>query len=313
MRRAVLGMLFVSEVHAQAGLKVSWVSAPGGCAAGRGSSYNEVWGATGPQCIAECALNTACYAVEYLQTGKSGAMARCRQHQERVSQSFPNEHGANCHIKDTAEARKLWRGRLDVVHQVSFDCGTERCHSQICLAERRAMGGPVDLQKADLRGCMLSGMQFKSANFAEANLEGASLEMADLSGVSFQGANMAMAIVKGADMRGANLQGAIMDGADFTEANMENLFCVQCSMVNANLNKASLRNAHMNEAFFKGAQMIECDLEGANFQSSDLQNVNLNHARLAKANFAGALTVGVSLLDAKGVGTALNLAIGTPP
>jgi len=59
--------------------------------------------------------------------------------------------------------------------------------------------------------------------------------------------------------------------------------------------------------------MIECDLEGANFQSSDLQNVNLNHARLAKANFAGALTVGVSLLDAKGVGTALNLAIGTPP
>ena len=79
---------------------------------------------------------------------------------------------------------------------------------EICAA----LGGPLDLSGADLRGINLSrgvGPDRKP----RANLRGADLRGADLRGADLRGADL-----RGADLRGALLWWADLRGADFTGA-----------------------------------------------------------------------------------------------
>ena len=81
---------------------------------------------------------------------------------------------------------------------------------------RRSMvlpGDGIELEKADLRGAHLAGLDLSRFCFAGANLEGATLTGCDLSHATFTDANL-----KDANLTGATLTGADLTGADLTGA-----------------------------------------------------------------------------------------------
>ncbi|MFD0635344.1 pentapeptide repeat-containing protein [Catenulispora yoronensis] len=78
---------------------------------------------------------------------------------------------------------------------------------------RRSMIGPgdsIELEKVDLRGAELGGMDLSDFCFTGANLDGADLAGSDLS----------RAILAGASLRNADLTGTRLDGVDLTSVDL---------------------------------------------------------------------------------------------
>lgn len=89
---------------------------------------------------------------------------------------------------------------------------------------RRSMIGPgdsIELEKADLRGAQLGGMDLSEFCFAGANLEGADLAGCDLSRATFAGASLRNAVLIGATLAGAVLTGTDLTGAVGVRADLE--------------------------------------------------------------------------------------------
>ncbi|TWP46844.1 pentapeptide repeat-containing protein [Lentzea tibetensis] len=77
-------------------------------------------------------------------------------------------------------------------------------------------GASSELERADLRGAELDGLDIPSVCFAHSNLDGASLVGAKLGGATLQQASLRDADLSRADLRSADLTGARLDGADLT-------------------------------------------------------------------------------------------------
>jgi hypothetical protein len=84
---------------------------------------------------------------------------------------------------------------------------------------RRSMilpGTGIELEKADLRGAELAGLNLSRFCFAGSNLDGAILTGCDLSHATLDGASLKNADLKDADLTGTDLAGADLTGADMT-------------------------------------------------------------------------------------------------
>ncbi len=134
------------------------------------------------------------------------------------------------------------------------------------------------VERADLRGLVLT----------QAVLEGASFRRCDLDGANLEGARLAKALFKNASLREAFLA-----NADMREANLEN-----ADMEGANLQGAKLTGANLNRV----------NLEGANLQGADLSGARLTHAQLESAQLGGARLVGALLAHADLTETDLSTA-----
>ena len=88
----------------------------------------------------------------------------------------------------------------------------------------------VVMNKTDLHGASLRGVNLHGADLYRADLYGANLSEADLRGASLRGADLSEADLHGADLRRADLRGANLHGADLHKA----------SLRGADLHKASL-------------------------------------------------------------------------
>lgn len=89
---------------------------------------------------------------------------------------------------------------------------------------RRSMilpGDSIELEKADLRGARLGGMNLSDFCFAGANLDGADLAGSDLSRVTLAGASLRNAVLTGATLAGADLTGTDLTGAVGVRADQE--------------------------------------------------------------------------------------------
>ncbi len=103
----------------------------------------------------------------------------------------------------------------------------------------------ADLQGADLKETVLSGI-----NLTAANLRGARLERADLSATSFHGADL-----RNTDLRAANLSSTGIEGADFRRADLWS---------------ADLRGSDLRGSDFRGANLQFTRFNGADLSGSDL-------------------------------------------
>lgn len=138
-----------------------------------------------------------------------------------------------------------------------------------------------NLERFDMRGKDLSGVNFTNANcraadFSKANLDGAVFVKADLSrscfyetsckGADFSGADMTMIYARGADFSNARLVGAIMrmsfiKYANFTGADMS-LADVLCAFaVWSNLKDQELKHTFNADKLIKDIYMRE-DMRG---------------------------------------------------
>jgi hypothetical protein len=119
----------------------------------------------------------------------------------------------------------------------------------------------MDLSRAELRGCDLTGVYLPDVTADAASFANANLTNARLRG-SFNKASFA-----GATLAGAKLTGSAFDAADFTGAT---LAC------------ADLSGSHFRKASFAGA-----DLSGANLTDTSLNGADLTGAVLTDATFNG--------------------------
>jgi pentapeptide repeat protein len=105
-----------------------------------------------------------------------------------------------------AEERPRWHGGL------RDDVG-----GAMGVLGRRTMvlpGTGIELERTDLRGAELTGLDLSRFCFAGANLDGAMLTGCDLSDATFTGATLRNAVLTGATLTGADLTGADLTGAD---------------------------------------------------------------------------------------------------
>ena len=84
---------------------------------------------------------------------------------------------------------------------------------------------PLNLEREDLHGAWLQGLDMADADMNNANLQGANLVGANLKGANLQNTHFQKANLKGAQLQqarlnGANLQGANLGGADFKQADL---------------------------------------------------------------------------------------------
>lgn len=128
----------------------------------------------------------------------------------------------------------------------------------------------ANLERADLRGKNLRGV-----NFTNANLRGADLSDADLRETTFVRADLSRACLHGADC----------EGADFTGSDMS-----MCYLKAVNFSKARLWNVTMRRCFVKNSIFFESDLRGANVAFSDFLGSRFNGAILDEVRNADTAT-----------------------
>ncbi len=153
---------------------------------------------------------------------------------------------------------------------------------------RQIDSGSVSLDRAELRGLDLAGVDLRRGSLVGADLRDASLKGAVLVQADLSGANLS-----GADLTGASFQMCGFGGADLSRIEGRRASWRRCELGGASLEASRLR----------GAQFDGCDLSGANLTGADLAAVslsgsNLRAAKLSGSNLRWATTVTNDLTDA---------------
>ena len=140
------------------------------------------------------------------------------------------------------------------------------------------------------------------------NLERADLAGEDLVGIDLTGANLRYADLSGANLRDAVLFGADLTGADLTGANLHDAILIGANLRIAHLDGADLAGAHLSDARLTDVNLSNANLTGANLRGADLANADLASIRLNWANLWGADLSGAGLANANLTGANLNWA-----
>lgn len=172
-------------------------------------------------------------------------------------------------------------------------------------------GRAANLQNADLAGCKLDQVDFRTIQASGVRLNDASLILANLSksdffGAHFERADLRRANLLGADLRGAffletRLAGAIMEDVDMRPGAIYN--AGHGTIDDASIYKDGARVANLSGADMENAQMARANMQDAvlyavNLKGADLTNVGLTNANLRNANFEGAKVRGTRFADA---------------
>ncbi len=165
-----------------------------------------------------------------------------------------------------------------------------------------------DLDGANLEGARLSKALFKNASLREAFLAGADLREANLESADLEGANLRGAKLNGANLsrvnlEGANLQGADLSGARLAHAQLESATLGGARLVGAELAHADLSETDLSTAKLDEADLTSCDLSGANLEEASLVRAQLRDAQLRGATLTRADLSGADLRRAILTGT----------
>lgn len=153
------------------------------------------------------------YALEQL----SELDARYRGHAHALLTAFVRRHAP---WPSTKPESKISADRMRVHGGVADDIG-----AAIAALNRQSMildGAWSELERVDLRGAELDGLDIPRVCFAHSNLEGASLVGAKLTSATLSDTVLRNADLSGADLRGANLTRADLDGATLLGADLTN-------------------------------------------------------------------------------------------
>ena len=150
----------------------------------------------------------------------------------------------------------------------------------------------IVLDKAELRGAHLNGVDLTGVHLNEANLRDADLTGAFLGRANLRGANLQQATLSGAFLGNADLGGAFLGGADLRDANLQ-----KASLRGAYLDRARLNRAILEGATLRDAILHKASLRGAVLGQADLSGAILHGAALAQADLAGADLTGAKATD----------------
>lgn len=155
------------------------------------------------------------------------------------------------------------------------------------------------LEKANLTGAPLDGINLSEAQLQGANLFGAKLNKAVLESANLQTARLTSAILKEAILTQANLseskaRGATFDKADLTRANLAGaeLYAAKlrgtrlngCNLAGADLREAKMEGAILRKARLINALLIETDMQHADLTEASIEGSDLSNANLRGAN-----------------------------
>jgi len=133
----------------------------------------------------------------------------------------------------------------------------------------RALLDDCDLTGTTFVGTDLTGASLRESRFEGALMEGAILDDADLSSIAADGVRFHGASLRDADLTGAQLSGACFDGVRATRA----IFC------GVTLSKATFREALLDRADFSGADLVEVDFSRSSLVGTEMERCNARGAR----------------------------------
>jgi uncharacterized protein YjbI with pentapeptide repeats len=153
--------------------------------------------------------------------------------------------------------------------------------------------GIVNLNRADLGGYDLSGINLSNASLVESRLSFACLVGASLIETSLVRARLYSVDFSQANLTGASLSGANLDSAKFVGANLTNT-----SFADAYLSETDLTDADLTGARLVRAHLFDTNFSGANLSGADLSEASLRRTNFSGANLSGADLTGVDLTEA---------------
>jgi uncharacterized protein YjbI with pentapeptide repeats len=205
-------------------------------------------------------------------------------------------------------AQRRPQDALAVLAEAEGRLGPHREFSAARSVARLALGEHEDLQRLDLRGADLSGID---------------LSRRDLRGVDFSGTFLASVDLRQSDLRGTRFVGTRFDQVRMERANLEGATFTATigfpKVEGANLSRARLDRIVLR----RHLSLVDVDLEGANIVESRFRDVILQGTRMRGANLStvyvqGGLVVapdfaGATLRNVTLVGVALDSWVGGRP
>jgi uncharacterized protein YjbI with pentapeptide repeats len=149
----------------------------------------------------------------------------------------------------------------------------------------------IVLEGADLRGCMLRGIDLSKALLTRAKLAGADLG----------GAMLAEAELMEADLSSASFESAFLMAADLSGADLRGIYMMGAWLAESNLTGADLRGGDLTNATLLDADLSGADLRGAFLKWTDMSNAVLRGANLSGAYLAGTMLANLDLRGVQGL------------
>jgi uncharacterized protein YjbI with pentapeptide repeats len=143
-------------------------------------------------------------------------------------------------------------------------------------------------QCGDLRGVIISGMDFSGLD-----LSGAVFESSQVSSTNFTNSDLTQVSFKNAELNDLDFTGAILHGVQFVSAQLRSVQLSKADMIRVDFSKATLTKESWGafscvECRFKQASMNEVDFTGAHLDGVDLTMAQVQSARLAGISLKGA-------------------------
>jgi uncharacterized protein YjbI with pentapeptide repeats len=149
-----------------------------------------------------------------------------------------------------------------------------------------------DLNRADLQGTNLIGI-----DLSRATLIGTDLNRANLSDADLKGADLSLANLQGANLSRSGLRGVRFMATSLIDADLSSTNLWDAYLGNSSVGYADLSGANLSHAQLGGLDMSYANLSGAKLNGADLGGVNLSNANLTGVDFTGVIMAGTALGD----------------
>lgn len=170
--------------------------------------------------------------------------------------------------------------------------------SREAVIERHREGRPFkgkNLQKLDLSGTSLAGIDLSEALVSRADFSGADLTGARLDKTVAEGTNFSGARLKQATISRSMLNGSVFKKADLTAARAAGNMLVGANFSGARLNGADLSRSLLQDADFTGADLSGAVAAPGYFINADFTGAAVNRATLDRSLFKDATLAGVPM------------------
>jgi len=194
---------------------------------------------------------------------------------------------------------------------------------ELWLKSEGASGSPLSMDKADLTGVNLSGLNIRQCILTNANCEAADMGSTIADDSNFGGARFAHATLNESSFINTNFSEVALDGCkvhhcDFTASSFEDssltdavveysmldaLHAYRINCTDSVFRRCSMADTKFGSGTFADAKLYECVLSQASFWGANIE----------RASFEGSRIGGATFLEAKGSGASFRrVLIATP-
>lgn len=172
------------------------------------------------------------------------------------------------------------------------------CHERSTSAERtHAFLELIKARNTEWKSARLEKLELAGADLIGVDVQFANLMEGDLTKASFQEANLFRSSFELTDLSDANLSKTNLSESTFLKAKLNGANLRDAVLVASSLEQATARNANLILADLSEAHLLMTDLTGANLTGANLSNANLEAAILTGARLSLTRLAGANLKD----------------